>query len=283
MKTVGDDIVEHFLIANTHDELLFFTDSGKVFKTLVYEIPKGSRVAKGRGLLNFLELSSDEKVLSVIPLSKQEKIAEAKYLVMATRKGIVKKTALGEFKNVRRSGLIAISLKKGDSLKKVCKTNGDDEVILVTKKGMSIKFKEKQIRPMGRPAAGVTGIRVKKGDELIEMNVILKSKEEKSKKEKYYLLVVSENGYGKRTDVREYRLQKRGGTGIKTLNITSKTGNLIASKVLNQEEEDLIVISRQAHVIRIKIGSISKQKRATQGVRIMKLNANDRVVSVACI
>ncbi len=283
MKTVGDDIVEHFLIANTHDELLFFTDSGKVFKTLVYEIPKGSRVAKGRGLLNFLELSSDEKVLSVIPLSKQEKTAEAKYLVMATKKGIVKKTALKEFKNVRRSGLIAISLKKGDSLQKVCKTNGDDEVMLVTKKGMSIKFKEKQIRSMGRPAAGVTGIRIKKGDELIGMSVILKSKEEKSKKEKHYLLVVSESGYGKRTDIKEYRLQKRGGTGIKTLNITSKTGNLIASKVLNQEEEDLIVISRQAHVIRVKIGSISKQKRATQGVRIMKLNANDKVVSVACI
>lgn len=282
MKTVGDDIVEHFLIANTHDELLFFTDSGKVFKTLVYEIPKGSRVAKGRGLLNFLELSSDEKVLSVIPLSKQEKTAEAKYLVMATKKGIIKKTALGEFKNVRRSGLIAISLKKGDLLKKVCKTNGNDEIMLVTKKGMSIKFKEKQIRPMGRPAAGVTGIRVKKGDELIGMNVILKSEEE-SKKEKHHLLVVSENGYGKRTDIEEYRLQKRGGTGIKTLNITSKTGNLISSKILNQEEEDLIVISRQAHVIRVKIGSISKQKRATQGVRIMKLNVNDKVVSVACI
>ncbi len=285
MKTVGDDIVEHFLIANTHDELLFFTDSGKVFRTLVYEIPKGSRVAKGRGLLNFLELSSNEKVLSVIPLSRKEKSAEAKYLVMATKKGIVKKTALEEFKNVRRSGLIAISLKKGDSLKKVCKTTGDDEVILITKKGMSIRFNEKEIRPMGRPAAGVAGIRLKKQDELIGMDVIsrIRINEQKSKKEIHYLLIVSNNGYGKRTDIREYRLQKRGGIGIKTANITRKTGDLVASKVLNQIEEDLIVISRQAQVIRIKIGSISKQKRATQGVRIMRLKPGDSVVSVACI
>ena len=278
MKTVGDDIVEHFLVANTHDELLFFTDSGKVFKTLVYEIPKGSRVAKGRGLLNFLELSNHDKVLSVIPMNDEE----AKYLVMATKKGIIKKTSISEFKNVRRSGLIAISLKKGDLLEKVCKTSGNDEIILVTKKGMSVRFKEKDIRSMGRPAAGVTGIRLKKGDELIGMDVIAK-KETKEKKEKKYLLVVSENGYGKRTDIKEYRLQKRGGTGIKTANITRKTGELIASKILNQKEEDLIAISRQAQVIRIKVGSISKQKRSTQGVRIMKLNVNDKVASVACI
>ncbi|XOB42124.1 MAG: DNA gyrase subunit A [Candidatus Nealsonbacteria bacterium] len=282
MKTVSDDIVEHFLIANTHDELLFFTDSGKVFKTLVYEIPKGSRVAKGRGLLNFLELSRHDKVLSIIPINKQDKNGEeAKYLAMATKKGIVKKTSLSEFKNVRRSGLIAISLRKGDLLEKVCKTSGDDEVILVTKKGMSVRFKEKDIRSMGRPAAGVTGIRLKKGDELIGMDVI--AKEIKEKKVKKYLLVVSENGYGKRTDIREYRLQKRGGTGIKTANITKKTGELIASKILNQKEEDLIAISRQAQVIRIKVDSISKQKRSTQGVRIMKLNPNDKVASVACI
>jgi len=285
MKTVGEDIVEHFLIANTHDELLFFTDSGKVFKTLVYEIPKGSRVAKGRGLLNFLELSNHEKVLSIITLGKEEKNNNhAKYLVMATKKGVIKKTSLKEFKNVRRSGLIAISLKKGDLLEKVRKATGDDEVILVTKKGKSIKFKEKDIRPMGRPAAGVTGIRLKKQDELIGMSVIQKVKEEKAKgKGKKYLLIVSENGYGKRTDIKEYRMQKRGGTGIKTANITSKTGDLIASKILNQEEEDLIVISRHAQVIRIKIGSISKQKRATQGVRIMRLKPNDKVASIACI
>ncbi|MCP6718299.1 MAG: DNA gyrase subunit A [Patescibacteria group bacterium] len=285
MKTIGEDIVEHFLIANTHDELLFFTDSGKVFKTLVYEIPKGSRVAKGRGLLNFLELSNHEKVLSIIPLGKEEKNNDhAQFLVMATKKGVVKKTSLKEFKNVRRSGLIAISLKKGDLLEKVCKTTGDDDVILVTKKGKSIKFKEKDIRPMGRPAAGVTGIRLKKQDELIGMDVIQKIKQEKTKdKVKKYLLIVSENGYGKRTDIKEYRLQKRGGTGIKTANIISKTGDLVASRILNQQEEDLIVISRQAQVIRIKIRSISKQKRATQGVRIMRLKPNDKVASIACI
>jgi len=158
-------------------------------------------------------------------------------------------------------------------------------VVLITSKGMSIRFNEKEIRPMGRPAAGVAGIRLKKQDKLIGMDVISRTKinEQKSKKEIHYLLIVSSNGYGKRTNVKEYRLQKRGGIGIKTANITRKTGDLVASKILNQIEEDLIVISRQAQVIRIKIASISKQKRATQGVRIMKLKPGDSVVSVACI
>ncbi|MFQ6049553.1 MAG: DNA gyrase subunit A [Candidatus Paceibacterales bacterium] len=286
MRTVGEDIVEHFLVANTHDNLLFFTDSGKVFRTLVYEIPEGTRVAKGRGLPNFLEISPQEKVLSLISLGEKDKKLETKYLVMATKKGVIKKTALEEFKNVRRSGLIAISLRRGDLLKKVCKSTGQDEVILVTKRGQSIRFKEKEIRPMGRSAAGVTGIRLKKGDEVVGMDIIrkLKIKDKKPKiRTKKYLLVVSENGYGKRTDIKEYRLQKRGGTGIKTAKLTPKIGRLVASKVLTGKEEDLIVISQQGQVIRIKIGSISKLSRATQGVRIMKLEEGDKVVSAVCV
>ena len=283
MKTIGEDIVEHFLIANTHDQLLFFTDSGKVFKTPVYEIPEGGRVAKGRGLLNFLEISPQEKVLSLIPIGKED-AALTKFLVMVTKNGIIKKTAISEFENVRRSGLIAILLRQGDLLKKVCKTGGQDELILVTKNGKAIRFKEKDIRPMGRSATGVKGIRLGKVDEVIGMDVIesQKSKVKSQKSEKQYLLVVTENGYGKRTDLREYRLQKRGGTGIKTAKMTQKTGNLVSSKALINEE-DLIIISQKGQVIRTKISQISKLSRATQGVRIMKLEEGDKVASATCI
>jgi len=289
MKTIGEDIVEHFLIANTHDQLLFFTDSGKVFRTPVYEIPEAGRVTKGRGLLNFLELSPQEKVLSLIPLGKED-VSLTKFLVMVTKNGIIKKTAISEFENVRRSGLIAILLKEGDLLKKVRKTGGEDEIILVTKNAKSIRFKEKDIRPMGRSAAGVKGIRLGKGDEIIGMDIIKNPKSQipnPKQKEKNYLLILTENGYGKRTDLREYRLQKRGGAGIKTAKMTQKTGNLVTSKVLTalreQAPEDLIVISQKGQVIRTKISQISKLSRATQGVRIMKLEEGDKVASATCI
>ena len=280
LKTIGEDTVSQFLVANTHDNLLFFTDSGKVFQTPVYEIPEGQRLAKGRGLLNFLELSTQERVLSLIPLSKEDETL-TKYLVMVTKDGIIKKTALEEFENVRRSGLIAISLKSGDLLRKVSKTSGEDEIILVTKQGLSIRFKEKEVRVMGRPASGVKGIRLKKGDEVIGMDII-KNQKSKIKNQKEHLLVVTENGYGKRTELKEYRLQGRGGAGIKTAKITLKTGSLIASKVLISEE-DLIIISQRGQVIRTKISQIPKLSRATQGVRIMKLEEGDKVASATCI
>jgi len=281
MKTVGEDIVEHFLTANTHDNLLFFTDSGKVFKSPVYEIPEGTRVAKGRGLLNFLEISPQEKVLSLISLGKSDQGLGIKHLVMGTLNGIIKRTALEEFENVRRSGLIAITLKKDDLLKKVSKSTGGDEVILVTKKGKSIRFKEKEIREMGRPASGVKGIGLKRGDKVVGMDVI-KNQKSNTKTPKEYLLVVTENGYGKKTDLKEYRLQGRGGSGIITAKITPKTGEIVASKVLTQEE-DLIVISQKGQVIRTEIRNIPILSRATQGVRIMRLEADDRVASATCI
>lgn len=277
MKTLGEDIVEHFLTAMTHDSLLFFTDSGKVFRTQAYEIPEGQRVAKGRGLLNFLELSSEEKVLSLQTLGKEDKEQGMKYLIMITKNGIIKKTSLDDFENIRRSGLIAISLKKGDALKDVRKTTGQDHIILTTRKGQSIRFKEKDIRAMGRTASGIRGIRIKKDDEVIAMDVI------KEKVEKNHLLVVTENGYGKRTDLKEYKVQSRGGSGIKTVKTTPKTGSLVASMVLTGEEEDLIVISQKGQVIRTKVETIAKLGRATQGVRIMRLDAGDKVASVACI
>ena len=304
LKTVGEDIVEHFLSAQTHDNLLFFTDSGKVFQVPVYEIPEGTRVAKGRGLLNFLEISPQDKVLALFSLPRSISIKsgllrgldkspttfsdkkvvgdEIRYLAMVTKKGIIKKSALEKFKNVRKSGLIAISLKKGDALQMVAKTTGQDQIILVTKKGQSIRFEEKEIRPMGRQTSGIRGIRLKKGDEVIGMDIIkLKIKNEKLKINEY-LLVVTENGFGKRTDLREYKLQGRGGSGIKTAKIIPKIGDLASFKVLT-DEEDLIVISRRGQVIRVKIGSIPKLGRSTQGVRIIRLEQGDRVASATCI
>jgi DNA gyrase subunit A len=278
MKTLGEDVVEHFMTAMTHDSLLFFTDSGKVFRTQVYEIPEGSRVAKGRGILNFLELSSEEKVLSLHPISKEEKADAAKhFLIMVTKNGVIKKTPLSDYDNVRKSGLIAISLKKGDSLNTVRRTSGSDDIILTTKKGQSIRFKESNVRPMGRTASGIRGIKLRPGDEVIAMDVI------KAGSPKNYLLVVSENGYGKQTDVKEYKCQGRGGSGIKTSQATPKIGNLVAAMVLEGTEEDLIVISQKGQVIRTKISSIAKLGRATQGVRIMKMDQEDKVASAACI
>lgn len=274
-KTVGEDIVEHLLVANTKDNLLFFTDSGKVFQTKVYEIPEGQRLSKGKGLLNFLQISPEEKVLSLIPISKKER---ARYLVMVTKNGIIKKTPLEDFENIRKTGLIAIFLRKDDLLKAVQKTSGEDEILLVTKKGKAIRFKEKQIRPMGRSASGVRGIKLTKGDEVVAMDVIC-SKTESSKSQ---LLVISENGYGKRSYLKEYRLQGRGGSGIKAGKITLKTGNLVFAKVLS-DEESLIVVSKKGQVIRTEIKAIPILSRATQGVRIMRLEEEDRVASATCI
>lgn len=293
MKTMQDDIVEHFLTASTHDNLMFFTDSGKVFQTQVYEIPEGNRVARGRGLLNFLELSNEEKVLSLVPMpakpiNGKEEEKKDKYLVMITKNGRIKKTDLSEFENVRKSGIIAIKLEKGDALKKVVKTTGADDIILATKNGISIRFKEKDIRPMGRGAAGVKGLRLKGSDEVIGMDVIDKNPpiDEKTKKPvKQYLLMVMENGYGKRTEISQYKIQGRGGSGVKAAKITSKTGPAIMSSILEDgvDEEDLIVISRKGQVIRTSVKSISLLGRATQGVRIMRLEEGDKVASGACL
>ncbi len=286
MKTMQDDIVEHFLSASTHDNLLFFTDSGKVFQTPVYEIPEGTRVARGRGLLNFLDISSNEKVLSLIPMRKLQANEERdeKYLVMVTKDGTIKKTSLEEFINVRKSGIIAIKLDAGDLLKKVVQTSGQDDISLVTKDGISIRFKEKDVRPMGRATSGVRGIKLKKSDEIIGMDVI-ENQNEKSEKMKQYLLVVMENGYGKRTEISQYKTQSRGGSGIKTANITSKTGKIVLSSILDDSahDEDLIVISQKGQVIRTATKSISLLGRATQGIRIMKLDAGDKVASGTCL
>src|SRR3989338_6695676 len=261
----------------------------KVFRTFVYEIPEGTRVARGRGLLNFLEITPQDKILSLITLDKEDEKTGVKDLVMVTQNGIIKRTALEEFKNVRKSGLIAINLRQGDFLKKVAKSSGDNDIIIATKNGQSIKFKEKEIREMGRATSGIRAISLKKGDMVVGMDIIRVSNNQlpiTNKKEKtdLYLLVVTENGYGKRTDLKEYRIQGRGGSGIKTAKTTSKTGALVFSKIVGgDEDEDLIVISKHGQVIRTKVALIPKISRATQGVRIMRLEEGDKVASAACI
>ena len=303
LKTVGDDIVEQSLIANTHDRILFFTDMGRVFQTLAYEIPEGARVAKGRALVNFLDLGAQEKVLYLMSLGSASAKAmadkagkgkaknnsngqseESKYLLIVTKNGIAKKTATEDFDNIRRSGLIAITLKKGDALRKVAKTSGEDEIIVVTKKGQSVRFKEKDLRPMGRQAAGNKAIALKRGDEVVGMDVISAKPAEgvDGKPRERLVLAVMENGYGKRTNIKEYRLQGRGGSGIKAAEITAKTGELVTSFVLADEEE-LMVISKKGQVIRVPIEGISILSRPTQGVRIMRLEDGDKVASANCI
>lgn len=284
VKTKEEDVVEHLIFVSTHDDLLFFTDSGKVFKTKVYEIPEAARVAKGKSVMNFLEISSEENVLTALPISKND--SQKTHLIMATQKGIVKKTKIEDFENVRKTGLIAIKLRKGDLLKTVREITAQDEAILITKEGKAIRFKESDVRSMGRTAAGVKGITLAKKDQVIDMEVIGKKsadsdKETKNKSQE--LLIVSENGYGKRTDVSQYRTQKRGGVGIKTAQITAKTGELVSAKILAGAEEYLIIISQKAQVIKINVSGISKMGRATQGVRVIRLDKNDKVASITCV
>jgi len=276
IKTVGEDVVEHFLLCSSHDNLLVFTDSGKVFKIPVYEIPKEERQSRGKGIFNFLEISPEDRILSLISIGKKDEKEGLKYILFATKNGMIKKTAISEFINVRRTGLIAISLKKGDLLRECQKSSGEDEIILVTKKGQGIRFKEKEVRPMGRQAVGIRGIKLKKDDELVGMEVIKKGIS------KGNLLFLTENGFGKRTEIKEFRIQKRGGMGIKCTKVTQKTGGLVEIKFLS-EETDLICISRKGKILKTKISLIPKQKRQSQGVRIMKLEEGDKIASAICI
>ena len=277
METRSDDVVEHFLSASTHDRLLFFTNQGRVFQALAYEIPPSTRTGRGKALVNFLELQKNEEVNTIIPLTRGEKsrIKEGNFLIMVTKNGIVKKTPAKDFENVRRSGLIAIRLKKNDKLNWVGISGGFDDVILNTKNGQSIRFLEKDVRPMGRSASGVRGIALKDGDEVVSSDIVSDDKDKD-------LLVVMANGYGKRTALNLFKKQKRGGSGIKAAKVTGKTGEVVGVSVIKDTEE-LIVISKKGQVIRVLIKKISRLGRATQGVRIMALKAGDKIASVVFV
>ena len=293
ITTREEDEVKYLASVNTHDNLLFFTNTGRVFQTKSYEIPEASRVARGQAVVNFLELGPKEEVSALVALKENLKnkkkgevktaagIGEENYLVMATKNGIIKKTAIGDFANVRRSGLIAIGLDKDDLLRWVKPSSGTDEIILVTAKGQSVRFKEKDARSMGRAAGGVRGLRLKKGDIVVGMDVI--STKVKAGNAKPELLVVMENGYGKKTELKQFKIQRRGGSGIKAAQVTPKTGQIVVAKILAGGEEDIIAISQHGQVIRTSLSSISLLGRATQGVRIIKLDEGDKVASVTCL
>jgi DNA gyrase subunit A len=278
LTTKEQDSVEFMFSCLTHSDLLFFTTNGRVFQLKGYELPQASRTAKGTPIVNFLQLLSGEQITSILPL---DKLSNAKYLFLTTEQGMVKKVDINEFSNVRRSGLIAIKLRNGDRLIWAKPTGGDDHIQLMTANGQAIRFKEGDVRSMGRSAGGVTGVRLKKDDIVVGMGVI---KTDKEKKKKYQVLSISEKGFGKRTNLNLYKTQARGGAGIKTAKVTDKTGKLVNAYVINAEkmkEKDLIVISEKGHVIRLPFASVSETSRDTQGVWLMRMKEKDD--KVACV
>ncbi|MCP6720139.1 MAG: DNA gyrase subunit A [Patescibacteria group bacterium] len=282
-----EDVISQFISASTHDNILFFTDRGKVFQTKVYEIPTASRTAKGKSIYNFLEIPTNEKVSAVVTYgnkSQSRGVSAPRYLVMATTKGLIKKTPLEDFKNVRRTGIIAIRLRSDDLLKWVKLSSGDDQIVLVTALGQAIRFKEKEVRWMSRAAAGVQAIRLKKGDSVTSLGIIKAVEPNKPKAKSHKLLAVMANGFAKQTPLKEYKLQRRGGSGIKTAKVTDKTGLVIAAKVLLDEEmEEILVFSSKGQALRTKIKNIRTVSRSTQGVRIMNLKAGDELVGIVCL
>ena len=271
LTTRDSDLVKDLIITSTHDDLLFFTDMGKVYKMKGYEVPEASRTAKGTPVINFLNLNSGEKVSAVIPVKE---FSQDNYLVMITRSGTIKKTPMSEFDSIRKNGLIAINLKDGDKLISVSQSNGDENIYVITKLGKAIAFNENDVRSMGRNAAGVRAINLDYGDEVVSMELDIDGTRE--------MLVVSENGFGNRTSLDEYRLQTRGGKGIATYDKSkfSKTGTLVGG-MLVRDENEVMLINSNGVIIRIRAEEISKSGRTTQGVKIMKVEEDSHIVSLA--
>ncbi|OGJ03854.1 DNA gyrase subunit A [Candidatus Nomurabacteria bacterium RIFCSPLOWO2_12_FULL_46_14] len=278
LETKEEDFVTMLVRGSTHSNLLFFSNLGKVYQMKMYDIPEGRRATRGKSIMNFLSLNAEEKVNSILamPIGKNSQNGE-RSLVLVTKKGVAKKMAGKSFEDVRRSGIIAIRLEKGDSLVSAILVEKGDEIILATAAGQSIRFKESDIREMGRAAGGVTGIKLGKEDEVIGVDVVKKNSD------KGFFLTMSANGFGKKTNLKEYKVQKRGGSGVKTAKVTSKTGKLIVAKVLTGEEEELIAMSKKGQVIRTALKDIPSLGRQTQGVTIMRLRAGDGIASLACI
>ena len=272
MATREEDVIEHVVNASTHDYLLFFTNKGRVFRLKTYEVPAVGLNAKGVALVNLLQLQPEEVVSSVINVSKQNDSAN---LLMCTVRGVVKKTPFEQYKNVRSSGLIAINLDEGDELKWIRTTNGDNEVVISTSQGQAIRFHEKDARPMGRVSRGVRGIRLRKDDHVIGMDIV---------EENTSIFVISQLGYGKRTKISQFTAHARGGVGIRSAVVNTKTGQLIGVKALGGDDtQEVIIISKNGQTIRLGLKGIPELGRATQGVRIMRLNDKDHVVSLALV
>lgn len=278
LTTKEEDVIEHLIATNTHDNMLFFTTRGRVFQLRAYDVPTASRTAKGQALVNFLQLAPNEHVSAILSM---EDMSKFKHLVMVTTKGTIKKTPLDQFKNVRSSGLIALKIKQDDMLEWVRPSTGTDDIILVTKLGQAIRFKGKDVRAMGRTAGGVRGMKIKSTDEIVGMGTI---HPDLAKQGVLDLLVISEKGLGKRTSVEEYKTQKRGGSGIKTMSVTKKTGNVVSARVINNtEEQDVLLISNKGQTVRTSLKKVPTLGRATQGVMIMRFKGGDDQVATITI
>ncbi len=275
MNTKDEDVITKVLSAQTHDDLLFFTNTGKAYSTKMYDIPEARRSARGNSINNFLSLGQEEKVTSILAMPKAMKGEEELSLVLLTKQGLIKKVALESFKAVRKNGLIAMQLDASDVLLEAQFAKKKDDIILITREGQSIRFGESDVRVMGRGAGGVRAIKLDKKDYVVGAGIIPGDKQKEAQ-----LLVVSEYGYGKRTAMSEYKTQKRGGSGILTSKVTDKIGPLQSARIVLGGETELIVVSQKSQIIRIDIASIAELGRATQGVRIMKLREGDRVASI---
>ena len=272
-----EDFVTIFLTAHSHSDLLFFTDKGKAYQIKMYDLPEGKRATRGKSIMNFISLSADEKVTSVLALPKELKAVDALSLMLVTKQGTAKKVAAKSFADVRRSGIIAIKLSAGDELLAALPVAKGEEVILATAGGQSVRFKEGDIREMGRTAGGVRAMKLGKNDVLVGADAITKEAAATGS-----LLVMGQNGYGKKTKLKEYKTQKRGGSGIKTMKLTTKTGKLMASRVIDTQTE-IVAISKNGQIIRTGLDEIGSLGRQTQGVRIMKLRDGDSIASLTCL
>ena len=268
MDTKEEDWVEHLYVASTHDYLMIFTRRGQCYWKKVWEIPVGSRISRGKPIINLLNLESDEQIAAVVPVRE---FSEDQYLIFGTKNGVVKKTQLSAYGNVRSVGLNAINIGDDDELIEVRITSGEDEIFMASRSGMAIRFKESDARPMGRATAGVRGIKLRDGDECVGMVVA---------HEGQTILAVSENGMGKRTEIDEYRLQKRGGYGVINLKVSKKTGEVVAIRAVSDDEQ-LMMITKKGVVNRQRVGEIRVIGRATQGVKLMNLDKGDEVMDVA--
>ncbi len=279
IATKEEDVVMHFLVASAHDGLLFFTTAGKVYQLKMYEIPEGKRATKGKSIMNFLPLAAEERVSSILPVPKGAAL-DASSVVLVTKEGVVKRVSAKSFADVRKSGIIAVNLKNGDELIAADLAAEGDTVSIVTSKGQSVRFDVDDVREMGRTAGGVRGMGVKKSDHVVAAQVI-RAEYNKSGA----LLVVMSRGYGKHTPISEYKVQGRGGSGIKTAEVTAKTGDVIGARIIAGDgaEDELVVVSKKGQVIRTTVAEIPSLSRATQGVRIMKMREGDSIASMAVL
>lgn len=276
IDTKEEDVVTHLLTASTHANMLFFTNLGKVYQLKMYDLPEGRRATRGKSIMNFLQLADNESVTSILPVPKGNEVKDQS-LFFVTKQGVIKKVAANSFESVRRNGLIAINLRDGDTLLGAMLTTSDDTVMLVTSEGQSIRFKASQVRDMGRTATGVKGMDIDSSDSIIGLGIVSPSMKNPT------LMIMSGNGYGKRTPIDEYKIQNRGGSGIKTANVTDKTGPIVGAKIVTDDDSELIAISQKSQVIRTELDSIPVLGRATQGVRIMKLREGDNIASLTLL